>query len=213
MGDKSDNIPGIAGVGEKTALNLIQSYQSLDGVYEHIDEIKGKLKEKLINEKEMAYLSRELATICTDVPVDFVLNGEYAYDFTAEGVVRQLKNLEMNNLLKSLSVTEKPETVSETQFVVSGSEDWAQFKSKTVSVIFLRIQFRIPIMWLFSDGNHTMGMHDNDPEQVKQFSEEETIRKVVHNFKDIYKSMVRNGINPKVLILIRTCRLFFKSFG
>lgn len=197
MGDKSDNIPGIAGVGEKTALNLIQSYQSLDGVYEHIDEIKGKLKEKLINEKEMAYLSRELATICTDVPVDFVLNGEYAYDFTAEGVVRQLKNLEMNNLLKSLSVTEKPETVSETQFVISGSEDWAQFKSKTVSVIFSVDTIQDTNHVAISDGNHTMVCTTMTREQVKQFSEEETIRKVVHNFKDIYKSMVRNGINPK----------------
>ena len=55
MGDPSDNIPGVKGIGEKTALSLLQKYGSLDGVYEHIDEISGKTKEKLINDKENAY--------------------------------------------------------------------------------------------------------------------------------------------------------------
>ena len=70
MGDSSDNIPGVTGVGEKTALNLIQTYKSVDGLYEHIDEIKGKLQEKLISGKDLAYLSKTLATICLDCPVD-----------------------------------------------------------------------------------------------------------------------------------------------
>ena len=74
MGDSSDNIPGVKGVGEKTALKLLQQYQTLDGIYEHIDEIKGKLKEKLINDKDNAYMSYDLATIITDVPMDINLN-------------------------------------------------------------------------------------------------------------------------------------------
>ena len=60
MGDSSDNIPGVPGVGEKTALNLIKDYKNIDGVYENIDNIKGKLKEKLEENKELAYLSKEL---------------------------------------------------------------------------------------------------------------------------------------------------------
>ena len=63
MGDKSDNIPGVPGVGEKTALNLVQTYGSLDGVYENIDSIKGALQRKLIDGRESAYLSYKLATI------------------------------------------------------------------------------------------------------------------------------------------------------
>jgi DNA polymerase-1 len=63
MGDKSDNIPGVAGIGEKTALNLLNSYNTLDGIYEHIEEIKGALKNKLADNKEQAYLSYTLATI------------------------------------------------------------------------------------------------------------------------------------------------------
>ncbi len=69
MGDSSDNIPGVKGVGEKTALKLLQEYKTLDGIYENIDSIKGSLKEKLINEKDKAYMSYEIATIYKNVPI------------------------------------------------------------------------------------------------------------------------------------------------
>ncbi|NLL44818.1 MAG: DNA polymerase I [Mollicutes bacterium] len=69
-GDASDNIPGVKGIGEKTALKLLQEYGSLDGIYQNIDKISGKLKEKLLNDKENAYMSYELATINCNVPID-----------------------------------------------------------------------------------------------------------------------------------------------
>jgi DNA polymerase-1 len=74
IGDKSDNVPGVPGVGEKTAIPLVQKYGSMDQIYKHIDEIPQKgVREKLINNKEKALLSRELVTIHTDVPlkIDF----------------------------------------------------------------------------------------------------------------------------------------------
>ncbi len=71
MGDAVDNIPGVPGVGEKTAKKLIQEYGSVEGVYENIDKLKGKLQENLINNKEQALLSKHLATIVLDVPVEF----------------------------------------------------------------------------------------------------------------------------------------------
>ena len=72
MGDTSDNIPGVPGVGEKTATKLLLAYESLEGVYEHIDEVAGKkLKEKLQDNKKLAELSKKLATIVTDAPVEF----------------------------------------------------------------------------------------------------------------------------------------------
>ncbi len=79
MGDPSDNIPGVSGVGEKTALKLIQEYKNLDVLYENIDNIKGKLKEKLENDKMQAYMSKTLATIVTDIPIEFDL---YEYKVT-----------------------------------------------------------------------------------------------------------------------------------
>ncbi len=73
MGDSSDNIPGVKGIGEKTAKTLLQKFGSLDGVYEHLDDpsIKPKMREKLENDKENAYLSYELATIVSEAPIDF----------------------------------------------------------------------------------------------------------------------------------------------
>jgi DNA polymerase-1 len=72
MGDPSDNIPGVKGVGEKTALKLITEYGSVENLYDHIDELpKNKMKEKLINDKEMAFFSKKLATVVTKVPLDF----------------------------------------------------------------------------------------------------------------------------------------------
>ena len=84
MGDSSDNIPGVKGVGEKTALKLLTEYKSLDGIYENIDNIKGKLKEKLEADKRNAYMSYDLATIVKDVPMDIDIDDikikEPAYD-------------------------------------------------------------------------------------------------------------------------------------
>lgn len=69
-GDTSDNIPGVKGIGEKTALNLLAQYKTLEGIYEHIDEVKGKCREKLIADKNMAFISKEIATIYNEVPLD-----------------------------------------------------------------------------------------------------------------------------------------------
>ena len=70
MGDPSDNIPGVKGVGEKTALKLLHEYKTLDGIYQNVDNIKGKLGEKLKNDKENAYKSYHLATIIKEVPLE-----------------------------------------------------------------------------------------------------------------------------------------------
>lgn len=74
MGDASDNIPGVRGVGEKTALKLIARYKTLDGIYDHLDEIKGALHKKLEADKEAAYLSYDLATIRRDIPLESTLD-------------------------------------------------------------------------------------------------------------------------------------------
>ena len=73
MGDPSDNIPGVQGIGEKTAIKLLKEYDNIDNLYDHIDEIKGKLQEKLITDKENCYKSRELATIVKDIKLEFGL--------------------------------------------------------------------------------------------------------------------------------------------
>lgn len=78
-GDSSDNIPGVRGIGDKTAINLLKTYDTIEDIYEHIDEIKGKMKEKLILDKENAFISKEIATIYCDVPLSVTLD-EIKYD-------------------------------------------------------------------------------------------------------------------------------------
>ncbi|MEC4185444.1 DNA polymerase I [Adlercreutzia sp. R21] len=82
MGDSSDNIPGVPGIGPKTATKLLQAYGSMEGIYEHIDELKGKQRENLENNRDMAFLSREIATIVRDLdfPVDLESAAFPAFD-------------------------------------------------------------------------------------------------------------------------------------
>ncbi len=86
-GDTADNVPGVKGVGEKTALKLLLQYGSLDGIYEHADEIKGAMGNKIRSDKEMAYFSKKLIILRTDVPVkvDFEEFSTENLDFTAAG--------------------------------------------------------------------------------------------------------------------------------
>ena len=74
MGDSSDNIPGVKGIGEKTAIKLLSEYQTLDNLYNNIDKINGKLHDKLVDGKNDAYMSYEIATIYREVPIDFTLD-------------------------------------------------------------------------------------------------------------------------------------------
>ncbi len=99
MGDSSDNIPGVKGIGEKTALKLLQEYKTLDGIYEHIDEIKGKTKEKLEIDKNNAYMSYEIATIYKNVPIDINVN-ELKYLGSTNKLNSLYEELEFYSFLK-----------------------------------------------------------------------------------------------------------------
>lgn len=99
MGDTADNIPGVAGVGEKTAKTLLSAYGDLNGVYAHIDEIKGKLQEKLITNKDMAYLSYDLATINVDSPIFFEENDCQIADYINSDSLAMFKNLNFKSIV------------------------------------------------------------------------------------------------------------------
>lgn len=73
MGDMSDNYPGVAGIGPVVAVDLLEKYQTLDNIYEHLGEIKPSIREKLEKDKENAYLSQKLATLVTNIPLKFTL--------------------------------------------------------------------------------------------------------------------------------------------
>lgn len=103
IGDKSDNIPGVYGIGEKTAVKLLTEYQTLDGIYANIDQITAKRALTALTEnKEAAYLSQELARIIVDVPINFDLKGCHTREFDPEAVAAIFQELEFTTLMKKL---------------------------------------------------------------------------------------------------------------
>ena len=108
MGDPSDNIPGVKGVGEKTALKLLHEYKTLDGIYQNIDNIKGKLGEKLKNDKENAYKSYHLATIIKEVPLEISIEDTKYLGDNTEKLNQIYEDLEFYSFLKKQKKQETP---------------------------------------------------------------------------------------------------------
>ena len=104
MGDTSDNIPGVRGIGEKTAQTLINEYGNVDNIYDNIENIKGKLSEKLEEDKDMAYLSRKLATIKTDCDIDYNID-DFVLDFPFSTEAYQFfKEMDFTSLINNATL-------------------------------------------------------------------------------------------------------------
>ena len=159
-GDSSDNIPGVPGIGDKTAAKLLQAYGSLEGIYEHIDDLKGKQKEKMVDNKEMAFLSREVATIVCDLDFPLDLEGCAFPSFDSEKVTEAFKavqfNAHLNRVLKLVGKEpEKKAAPLVVDPVVAGADaqalvDAAIERGETVGVAF----FEPEQVSLFNAGLH-----------------------------------------------------------
>ncbi len=106
MGDSSDHIPGVKGIGEKTAISLLEKYTTIDNLYDHIDEITGKTKEKLIQDKDNCYMSLDLATIYRDVPIDTDLDKLVYKGISYDQYIALLQEFEFHSLLKKIDKME-----------------------------------------------------------------------------------------------------------
>ncbi len=119
MGDTADNIPGIKGVGEKTAVKLLTQYESIENMAEHADEIKGKLGEKIRSQLEEAFLSKKIATIKTDVPMEIDFTQYRNNGFDNEVLSEFCRKYEMNTLLRKISTVVLEETTVSIQKVTT----------------------------------------------------------------------------------------------
>lgn len=139
MGDTADNIPGVPGVGEKTALKLISQFGSVHGVYEHLDEVKGKkLQEKLADNKDKAVLSKDLATIRCDVPLDYTMD-MFQPQPRQEDVAQLFRSLGFRNLLERFAAFDRFSHLAEgtapaETVQVMAVPEAASLKGKTVAV-------------------------------------------------------------------------------
>lgn len=131
-GDVSDNIPGVKGIGDKTAIKLLNDYDDLDGVYANIGELKGKRKENLINDKDNAYMSKRLATICCDVEIDieelftidkhFSLCTQNSYDY--------LQSLNISKIFTKKDILDIPKEGLDIPFeIIENDENCISFRS------------------------------------------------------------------------------------
>lgn len=139
-GDPSDNIPGVPGIGEKTAVELIRAHGSLEGVYEHLNEVRGAARQKALEEnKENAWLSKELATIDRDVPLDLDFEKLKVASPDEKQLVELMKRFEFRSLLKELSLTDEEEKGERKYYTVITEAELDQLvsrllKSRAISV-------------------------------------------------------------------------------
>lgn len=117
MGDPSDNIPGVKGIGEKTALSLLVKYDTLENLYNHLDELTPKTKEKLLNDKESAFFSYKLATIYKTIDFDYTFESIKYNKPDITGLIEKYRELEFNSFLKNLSVNNE-ENNNETPYEI-----------------------------------------------------------------------------------------------
>ena len=143
MGDSSDNIPGVAGVGEKTAATLIQSFSSLDGIYENIDDkrISKGVREKLIRDKENAYLSKKLAKIETEAPIGKNLEELRYTGIDKVGLYKKFTELELNSFIAKFHLNEDNEkhcsvnkSIQNQAFKNADAEEILSIKSKKIAL-------------------------------------------------------------------------------
>ena len=112
MGDSSDNIPGVKGIGEKTALKLLSEYTTIENLYLNIDKIKGANQTKLINDKANAYLSKKLATIKSDVSLELTLEDLIYNNTTSDELMDLYKELNFTSFLKGVNTTKEKEVIN-----------------------------------------------------------------------------------------------------
>ena len=184
MGDSSDNIPGVAGVGEKTATDLITRYHSIDYIYENIDslEIKEGVRKKLIDGKESAYLSRNLGTICKEAPIDCDLEKLKIKPAKKQELSRLMTGLEFFKLMEKMGI--EPSV---------GQTEMDLFSENTPEFSYLETAPEL-------SGEATLYCKDSefavvsankvfkcDEETAKKIFADESLQKRVYDYKNLYK--------------------------
>ncbi|MCG2060689.1 DNA polymerase I [Staphylococcus epidermidis] len=205
MGDTSDNIPGVAGVGEKTAIKLLNQFESVEGVYEHIEEVTAKkLKEKLINSKDDALMSKDLATINVHSPIEVSLEDTKLtlQDDTAEKI-ELFKKLEFKQLLADIDTSSNNEEVIDKTFEIGQDFQNVDFNDLNEAVIHFELEGTnylkdaILKFGFYTNHQHVVINADDvkDYKNLVQWLEDKNTTKIVYDAKKTYVSAHRLGIN------------------
>ncbi|CDR63330.1 TPA: DNA polymerase I [Staphylococcus argenteus] len=205
MGDSSDNIPGVAGVGEKTAIKLLNQFNTVEGVYEHLEEVSGKkLKEKLENSKEDALMSKELATINVDSPIEVSLEDTLMTNQNdQQEKIELFKKLEFKQLLGDLDQTVGKAESEEKTFDIETTFDEVDFDSLKEAAIHLELdggnylKDNILKFSLFTGDKHVVINAEDIKKhnELVKWLENPNTKKVVYDAKKTYVASHRLNIN------------------
>ena len=220
MGDTSDNIPGVPGVGEKTALNLIKEFGSIDTIYEKLEKgeqvAKGKLKENLENNKDLAILSRELGRIDIDSPITKELSEYKLKEWDKKKVLEIFKELRFNRYIERFDL-ENENTVEEKD--IKALFDYEEFNEMTIQELAdelkenktlyyyfdsvetndetLIIKKKINYIYVYNKSKNKVYCGIFNKEHFKEYFENKEILKVGHQIKEDYILLKQLGINPE----------------
>lgn len=227
MGDTSDNIPGVPGIGEKTALSLIQKYENIDKLYEAIENgdpaIKGKQREKLVENKELAYLSRTLGTIDLDAPIEKSLEAFEVEPWDNETVLALFKELRFKRFIdrfdlenaqpqeakekkiEDLFAYEKVENVEKIMAQIKQQKEMFYFFETAQSNENLVIPKAIKKVNVYDKSEKKVYGLDFSPEKFKEVFEDAEILKCGYQIKDDFILLKQAGIQPQNMMF--DCRI------
>ena len=225
QGDSSDNIPGVPGIGEKTALNLIQKYNSIDKLYSELEEgraedVKGKTREKILENKELAYLSKTLGTINLEVPLDKKISDLEYKEWKNQKVYEDFKKLRFNRYIERFNLTaelnengpEKRETeiekidikeINDLQLkeileeIKREKEFIYYFEKEENRDINSRINKVVKSIYILLNNNVYYYKLENNIDILKEIFKDDTIKKIGYKLKEDYVLLKENKIEYK----------------
>ncbi|WAM30530.1 DNA polymerase I [Caldicellulosiruptor naganoensis] len=185
VGDASDNIPGVKGIGDKTAIKLLEEYQTLENIYQNLKNIKDSLREKLEAGKDMAFLSKRLATIVCDLPVEVTLEELKTREWDKKRLYQLLLQLEFKSFIKRLGFSEELEEIKQTlqlpKFNMKELYDISEIKGKEIYLLYSGDE---GLFYVYDHQTSTI-FTTTDKGIVKKLLNVQGIQKVVYDLKNI----------------------------
>ncbi|WGX76697.1 DNA polymerase I [Paraclostridium bifermentans] len=200
MGDKSDNIPGVPGIGEVTGIKLIKEFGSIENIIENIDSVKGSPKKKIEENKELAIMSKRLATIIRDVPIDFDLEKLEFGNYDKSKLIEVFNELDFNSLISRLD-----SNAEELKVIVNKLEDVKEFinKARNSKKLILKtisrsgniLEKNIMQIYLSVDGEELFWADESQIDEIKELLVDEDLRIYGYNLKEDYIALRPYGIS------------------
>ena len=201
MGDKSDNIPGIPNIGEKTAIKLLKEFGSVENLLQNLSQLKGKIKENIENNKELAVMSKRLAAIKRDIPVEIDFQEYRVKDFNEEKLLELFNKLEFFSLIDNIKKKNNVEIVNNHKV-----QRWSKVDIKKLitllqdsrNIAFYPLIYEGEIKKIaFSFGKDTVYIDVFQIEDLKEIFEKEEFKFTTHEIKDFLVKLSYKGIECK----------------